>query len=123
MCKVYYYAIFSRFCEHRWVEDEVVAERALEIWPNFVRVIKDWESQCKSKRPKNGSYEVLVASYKDVFVSLRMEFFRFVAKILHEFLVEFQTDSPMVPFLSDALEKQMQKALQNCPEEISIVCC
>ena len=39
----------------------------------------------------------------------RMEFFRHIAKILHEFLVDFQTDKPMIPFLANALEKQMRK--------------
>ena len=98
-----------QFCATRWVEDEMVAQRGMEIWPNFVKVVKHWESQCKSSRPDNKSYETLVKHHQDVFVPLKMEFFRHTAKIFKEFLVQFQTDAPMVPFLAHALERQMRK--------------
>nr|XP_047134852.1 uncharacterized protein LOC124812369 [Hydra vulgaris] len=43
------------FCATRWVEDEGVASRGIVVWPNMVKIIKYWESLCKSKRPKNKS--------------------------------------------------------------------
>ena len=42
-----------KFCETRWIEDEPVADRALEVWPSVVSTVKHWEGLCKSSRPKN----------------------------------------------------------------------
>ena len=102
----------KRFCPTRWVESESVAERAIEIWPNFVKVIKEWEKLAKSSRPSNKSYETLVEFHLDKFVPLRMEFFRYVSKIMHEYLLNFQTDRPMLPFVADSLEKQMRNLMK-----------
>ena len=103
---------FFSFCATRWVEDEDVVVRAILIWPNMVKITKHWESLCKSKRPKNKSYETLVKFYTDVFVPLRMQFFKDLAKKLKGFLVQYQTDWPMVPFLSDSLE-ELVRSLMN----------
>ena len=53
-----------RFCATRRVADEMVATRAIDIWPNFVTRIKDWEGQCQSNRLNNKSYETLVGHYQ-----------------------------------------------------------
>ena len=71
----------------------------------MVKIIKHWESLCKSKRPQNKSYETLVKHHSDMFVPLRMQFFRFLTKKLKAFLLQFQSDKPMVPFVSDSLEE------------------
>ena len=71
----------------------------------MVKMIKHWESLCKSKRPKNKSYETLVTHHSDKFVPLRMQFFKYLAKKLKSFLLQFQSDRPMVPFLSASLEE------------------
>ena len=92
------------FCETRWIEDEPVADRALEVWPSIIALIKHFEGLCKSKRPRNNkSYETLVGNYLDPLVPTKLHFFGFFAKILQPYLVMFQTDAPMVPFMFDEL--------------------
>ena len=91
--------LLFRFCPTRWIEDQSVAERAVKIWLNLVKVIKYWESLCKSKRPKNSSYETLVLHYKDPLMIAKFHFFSYVAGIFKSYLVSFQTDSSMVPFV------------------------
>ena len=27
------------FCSHRWVENEIIAKRAIEIWPRMVEIV------------------------------------------------------------------------------------
>ena len=98
-----------RFCATRWVESESVVERAIKIWPNMIQMIKEWESKPKSSRPKNKSYETLGEFYQNKFVPYRLEYFRYLAKIMHDYLKIFQTDRPTVPFIADELEKQMRK--------------
>ena len=102
----------KQFCGIRWVEDEDVAVRGIEVWPDFVKLVKHYESQCKSKRPDNKSYATLVDQHDNSFVPLRMQFFRDIARLLHKFLVQFQTDSPMIPFLSNELEKQLTSLMK-----------
>ena len=78
-----------RFCATPWITDEMDATRAIDIWPNFVTIIKDWEGQCKSKHPNNKSSEILVGHYQNLLVPLRMGFFRYIANMLQKLLTEF----------------------------------
>ena len=94
-----------RFCATRWVEDQPVAERAIQIWNSFKAVINNWEGLCKSKRPSNKSYESLVQHYKDLLIPSKLQFFAFIASTFKPFLTTFQTDRSMVPFLLNELEK------------------
>ena len=77
-----------------------------------VKIVKHWESLCKSKRPQNKSYETLVTHHSDKFMPLKMQFFRFLAKKLKPFLLQFQSDKPMVPFLSDSLEELLRSLMK-----------
>ena len=81
------------------------------MWKPFANVIKYWESLCKSKRPKNTSYETLTKHYKDL-VPAKLQFFAFVASIFQLFLVRFQTNSPMIPFMFSELEKIFNQLLR-----------
>ena len=82
--------LLIRFCATRWVENEEVAKRAIELWPNIVKVVKHWQSLSKSKRPKNASYETLVKHHLDKYVPLKMQFFQDVASHLKAFLKCFK---------------------------------
>ena len=75
-----------RFCATRWVADKMVAIRAIDIWPNFVTRIKDWEGQCKSNRVNNKSYEKLVGHYQNLFCSTENGVFQVHCKHVAEFL-------------------------------------
>ena len=41
-----------------------------------------------------------------------MQFFRFLTKRLKPFLLQFQYDKPMVPFLSDSLEEPLRSLMK-----------
>ena len=94
-----------RFCATRWIEDEDVAHHAIKLWPTIVNVVKHRESLCKSKRPKNKSYDTLVACYKDPLVPIRLQSFKDIANQLKGYLERFKTNKSMVPFLADALQR------------------
>ena len=83
----------------------MVAERGLEVWKTLTMVIKYQESLCKSKLPKNISYETLVKHCKDPLVPAKLQFFAFVASIFQPYVLIFQTNSPMIPFMFSELEK------------------
>ena len=47
-----------------------------------------------------------------------MQFFRFLTKKLKPFLLQFQSDKPMVPFLSDSLEELLRSLMKVIVKEV-----
>ena len=68
-----------------------------------MKVIEHWQAQSKSKRPDCKSYTNLSDHYQDKFILAKMQFLKDIAKKLNVFLTRFQTNNPMLSFLSDAL--------------------
>ena len=67
-----------KFCEIGRIEDQEVAERALEVWESVVATVRYWESLCKSKKPKNNnSFDILVIHYQDLLMTAKLHFFCF----------------------------------------------
>ena len=91
------------FCGTRWLEDEKVASRALEIWDDVIKMCNHWESLAKSKRPSSKSYKTLLEATKDTLMQAKLHFFCFVAKAVSPFLSIYQTTKPMLPFFYDDL--------------------
>ena len=112
LSKHYNWVSSHRFCATRWVEDKSVAERALEIWDPFKKVMRYWVGLSKSKQPGNKSYECLKTHYTDPLVPLKLQFFAFFAGILEPYLVIFQTDAPMLPFMFSELEKIFSRLIR-----------
>ena len=67
----------------------------------MIKIVKHWESLCKSKRPKHP---------RDKFVLFRMQFFRFLTKKLKPSLLQFQS---VVPFLSDSLKELLLSLMKE----------
>ena len=100
------------FCKTRWIEDKPVAARAIQLCPHIVKVIQYWLSLPVSKQPKdNKSYETLVKHHNDPLMIAKLSFFKYVASILKGFLVQFQSDKPMVPFLAKELDSILRKLM------------
>ena len=102
----------KRFFSVRWVENDEVAERAIEVWENVCKTIKWYMNLVPSKQPKkNKQFEVLVKYNKNNLIIAHLNFFRDVAEILNGYLVLMQTDKPMVPFLCDKLLEALRKLM------------
>ena len=103
----------SKFSDTRWVEDEPVADRALEVWSSIVALVKHFQGLCQSKRPRNNkSYDTLVENYIDLLVPSKLHFFSFMAQIMQPYLIMFQTDAPMLPFMFDELANILYRLLR-----------
>ena len=98
------------FC-FRWVEDKPVAERLLELWPSIVKMVNHWEGLPKSKRPSSKSYANALSAVNDNLIPVKLYFFSFVAGIFQPFLVKYQSDKPVVPFLHDDLLRLVKRVL------------
>ena len=91
-----------KYCQHRWLENVSVAERALKLWPaisNYVEAAKKKEVSCPQKK----SFDAIAEAVKDHLMLTKIEFFLSVAKQIQPFLLQYQTDKPMLPFISGDL--------------------
>ena len=101
-----------KFCNHRWLENILVAERALEVLPNVEKYIESVQHK-KCTEPKCSSYEVVTSALKDPQIVPKLLCFISIAKILKPFLTNYQTDRPMVPFVAMDLYRLCRNAMSR----------
>ena len=102
------------FCQTRWVGDEPVASRAMSVWPFVVAVIEHFQTLPPSKQPRdNKSYDILVKYHKDCTMLFKFQFFIDIANVLSPFLKQFQTDDPVMPFMSGTLDKMIRQLMKK----------
>ena len=95
-----------KFCATRWIEDDRVAERALEIWSNVEKYIQHGLKETKSKQPKSASFSTIEKATKDALVQAKLQVFVYIVKVLKPFLVKYQTDEPMIMLLAEDLQSK-----------------
>ena len=95
------------FSATRWVENEEPATRLIKIWPNITKLWTWWlQQKPASKQPtylQTKSILNVKAAVEDDLTTTKLSFFCFVASKLQLFLVKYQTDNPMIPFLYEDL--------------------
>ena len=102
-----------KFCATQWIEDDRVAQRALEIWPHVEKYIKHLVKEPKSKQPTSASYITIQNACKDPLVPAKLQVFVYISKVLKPFLVKYQTDEPMIMFLAGDLYDMCWKLMQK----------
>ena len=91
-----------KFVSHRWLENVPVVDRALQLWDKIEKYVEAVETK-KLPKPDNKSYRTISELVKDKLIKLKMHFFKCIAGQLLPFLTDYQTDRPMIPFLSGDL--------------------
>ena len=109
-----------KFCATRWVEDEKVAQRAVEIWQNFEQYIAHLLKETKSKYETSASFTTVQKATKDPLLVAELEVFVYIAKILRAFLLECQTDASMIMFLGEDPQDTCQKLMQKFVKMLSL---
>ena len=69
--------------------------------PSIVKMVSHREGLRKSKRPSSKSYANVLSAVIDNLIPAKLHFFSFVAGIFQPFLVNYQSDKSMVPFVHD----------------------
>lgn len=90
------------FCGHRWIENLPVVSRAIEMWPT-VEMYVDAVSQKKLPAPRTLSYDCLAAARQDPLILAKFHFYMAIARAFTPFLTKYQTDEPVLPFISQDL--------------------
>ena len=77
----------------------------------MIKIVTFWEKLPKSKRPACKSYSPVLDAVQDPLAVAKFEFFSFFAGQFKPFLVAYQTDNPMVPFLYQDLSNLIRKIM------------
>ena len=96
------------FCGHRWLEDKRVAERALEIWPSLTTFITETLKKPKSQVPSSSSFSTVKSAVLNKLTTAKVEFFVSTAAVVRPFLQIFQSDGPLLPFITSELQTLLQ---------------
>ena len=81
-----------QFCSCRWVEGVLVAERAVEVWPNVVKYVNETLKK-KKHIPAVASFHTVHEYSKDTLVLTKLQLFISADKIVEPFLKKYQTDA------------------------------
>ncbi|XP_063766766.1 uncharacterized protein LOC134882763 isoform X2 [Eleginops maclovinus] len=100
------------FCAHRWVENLPVVERALVVWPSLLLYMEAVKTK-KLPNPGTGSYDTVAAAIKDPLILAKFHFYAALARTFTPFLTKYQTDEPVLPFLSKDLTELMISLLRR----------
>ena len=102
------------YCGHGWCENEDCLQRADQIWSAMRTFIKYFKKLPKSKQPGRGKgkrFAVLKKVVDDPLIQAKMKLIEYLTNKLNEFLREFQTDQPMLPFLCGTLQKILRSIM------------
>ena len=102
----------SKFCNHQWLENVPVCEKAIEL----LAPIKQYVAAVTAKKCtdlQTKSYRIIAENVKDQLLPAKLAFFMSVAKQIQPFLVSYQTDSPMIPFLYSDLSSLLRSVMEH----------
>ncbi|XP_078027544.1 uncharacterized protein LOC117265688 [Epinephelus lanceolatus] len=100
------------FCAHRWVENLPVVERALVVWLSLLLYMETVKTK-KLPNPGTASYDTFEAAMKDPLILAKLQFYTALARTFTPFLKKYQTDEPVLPFLSKDLTELMMSLFRR----------
>lgn len=76
---------------YRWLENVLVAERVLEVWPMIQKYINAVEDK-KVQKPNTASYDAILAAHGDPLLFPKLKFFLNILRCFNPFLQKYQRD-------------------------------
>lgn len=96
------------FCNDRFLENVEVVERALQIWPSLKKYINEEEN---AMEPSTQSFKSAKMITQDDLFPAKLNFFLTLAGEITPFLKLYQTDKPMMPFVSGDLTNMLRNLM------------
>ena len=81
-----------------------VAERAVEMWPSLTTYITEILKKPRSQIPTSSSLSTVKSAVLNKFATAKLEFFISIAAAMRPYLQTFQSDGPLLPFVTSELE-------------------
>ena len=90
----------------------MVTDRMLEVWPNMIQIVSFWDKLPKSKQPCCKSYLSIHDAVEDPLTVTKLTFFSFICVLLQPYLINFQSDKLMVPYLYTELKAIIKSLME-----------
>ena len=87
-------------------------ERAVDVYPHVKKYIDKVEKK-ELKKPERNSFSCIKEWVNDPLGMAKMMFIIYAAKPLTKFLVCYQTDVPMLPFLYEDMHALLRSSMQQ----------
>ena len=102
---------FSTTC---WVEDQLAADRLIQIWPDIMKTVKYWILPI-SKQPQSKSFEIVTDAVSSNHIPLKLSFFIYMTFLFQPFYKEYQCESLLYRSCMMILEKNLKEVVSsNC---------
>ena len=99
-----------KFCAVRWTENSKVADRAIEVYSDMAKFVKE-----KLKCLKHlSSVNRIAEADSGPLTMAKLAFFSSLSHSLEGFLKKYQTPAPMLPLLWDDLVAFLRSVLSRC---------
>lgn len=100
----------KNFCNTRWLENVPVAEHLLEMFPHLCKYVAA-AKKGDIPLPQTKAFGVVLEATCDPLFPVKLNCFVSVAKTISPFLLRYQTDRPMLPFLASDLHRMVKHLL------------
>jgi hypothetical protein len=101
----------KKFCAIRWLENEDVAQNAIEMLPHLKRFVSHLKAD--KAKPSTKSFEIIEEQLKDPLLGAKIAFFKTISGDLQPLLREFQSCAPLAPFLYSSLRDIITKEMER----------
>lgn len=101
----------KKFCTVRWTENSQVIERAIDMdlaLDSYVRKV-----EAVKKAPNSKHFKIIKKFLADQLLKAKLGFSMHISSILEKFLIAFQDDKPLLPFLYSELFDLINKLLKK----------
>ena len=85
-----------------------VAERAVEMWPSLTTYITEILKKLKSQVPTSNSFSTVESAVLNKLTTAKPELFMLIAAAMRPYLQTFQSDGPLLPFITSELETMLR---------------
>ena len=97
-----------KFSSTRWCQNASASKAAQELLPNINKFVEEVK-----KMPTSKVFTSLKEMLKDPFLSAKLGFFNGISAQLERFLIFYQSDNPLVPFIHDDLFHMLKSLLKR----------
>ena len=101
------------FCGQRWLENKQVAERALEIWPHITTYIRETLKKPKSQVQTSNTFKTVNSAVQGPLLRAKLAFFASTAGLMQPYLQIFQSDAPLLPFVTSDLQGLLETLMSK----------
>lgn len=102
-------------CSVRWVENSKVARRVREMLPHLKTYVESTKGT--KQEPTCASYNVVYQHIQDKLMLAKIAFFESLCDVVEPFLLLFQSEQPLAPFLYDKLMVILRTLMEKIVKE------